>query len=30
MARPPRHLIELTDQERTELVSIARAEKRPA
>ncbi|MBV8990952.1 MAG: helix-turn-helix domain-containing protein [Solirubrobacterales bacterium] len=29
MARPPRHRIELTDEERGELVQIARAEKRP-
>jgi hypothetical protein len=29
MARPPRHRIELTEQERLELVRIARAEKRP-
>jgi hypothetical protein len=29
MARPARHLIELTEQERAELVRIARAEKRP-
>ena len=29
MARPPRHRIELTDEERTELVRVARAEKLP-
>ena len=29
MARPPRHRIELTDEERSELVQIARAEKLP-
>ena len=29
MARPPRHRIELTDDERSELVRIARAEKLP-
>lgn len=29
MARPPRHRIELSEQERVELVRIARAEKRP-
>ena len=29
MARPPRHRIELSESERAELVSVARAEKRP-
>ncbi len=29
MARPPRHRVELSEEERVELVAVARAEKRP-